>query len=72
MRLSGGGARHNLDDITPRLIKSRINDDNANEIPVVTSCSGVPLTGLMNNKSTSAQQFIIAKIVSIMKPVDIN
>lgn len=69
--MSGGGALQSLDEITPRLIKSRINDDNANEIPVVTSCRGVPLTGFMNNKSISAQQFIKAKIVSIIKPVEI-
>lgn len=68
MRLSGGGARHNLDEITPRLIKSKINDDKANEMPVVTSCNGVPLTGCRMSKRTSAQQFIIANIVSIIKP----
>lgn len=68
MRLSGGGARHNLDEITPRLIKRRINDDNASEIPVVTSCRGVPFVGRIINNSTREQQFIIAKNDSMMNP----
>lgn len=68
MRLSGGGDRQRRDDKTPRLIKSKINDERASEIPVVTSCKGVPLTGLVISRSTNAQQFIIAKIVSIINP----
>lgn len=68
MRLVGGGERQSFDEITPRLIKRRINDDRASEIPVVTSCRGVPLTGFMTSKSTSEQQFIIAKNDSMIKP----
>lgn len=72
MRLSGGGERQSLEDMTPRLINSSINNDSANEIPVVTSCSGVPLMGFMSNSIANAQQFIIAKSVIIMKPVEIE
>ena len=72
MRLSGGGERHNLDEMTPRLIKSSINDDSANDMPVVTSWSGKPLTGFIMSRTVSAPQFIIAKNVIMMKPVVIK
>jgi hypothetical protein len=54
--------------MTPKLIKSKIKDERADIIPVVTSWIGVPLIGFMVSSTKRPQQFITAKIVTKMNP----
>lgn len=69
-RLSGGGAMHHFDVITPKLITSKINDDSARMTPDVISCNGDPGYGTSQNKTNNPQQFSNENTVTKMYPVN--
>lgn len=65
-RLSGGGAIHQRDVITPKLINNIIRDDRPRITPVVKSCKGVPGYGLSPSSTNRPQQFSREKMVTNM------
>ena len=67
--LSGGGARHSLVVITPKLVSKSISDDIPSMTPVVTSFKGVPAIGLSVIRINKPQQLNNEKTVTKIYPM---